>query len=388
MRMQAGGGETRTKMPARGLGLALAMLLFVFASPARAAMNTPTITTLASASTPVGGSLTDTAVLTGTSAAPTGTITFSLYGAGDTACAAAPVFKQDVPFALPAESPAYVPTKAGVFTWVASYSGDANNTAAAGACGAPSETVTVTPVTPTITATASPSIPVGGTASDTAVLSGGFKPGGTITFRLYGPSDPTCAGAPVFTTPTPVATPTVSTIIKLGVAGTYHWIATYNGDAANNPVSTHCDDPTAAVTVGAGQTQPTTKPPPPPPPAACDAAAMARALVTSLVAVLTGGSNTAFKATCSAGVRIVLRAKEIRPGNKGYPHHDGFTTIANTLTHSTLSGAVAFSFNAQGAALRNYATSMHKSLAVFAIVHIRPDRTLQSTEALQVFSLG
>lgn len=376
--MQAGGGGTRA---ARGLGLAVALLLLVGAAPASADMSTPTITTFASASVPVGGSLTDTAVLVHGSPAPTGTITFSLYGAGDTACAAAPVFKQDVPFGLPAVSPAYTPTKAGVFTWVASYGGDANNTAVAGACGEPAETVSVTAVTPTIVATASPSVGLGGTVSDTAVLAGGFKPGGTITFRLYGPADTTCTAAPVFTTPTPVATPTVSTIFRPATVGTYHWIATYNGDAANNPVSTHCGDPTAAVTVGIASGQA-------PPPAACDAAGMARALVTSLVAILTGGSNTAFKASCSAGVRIVLRAKEIRPGNKGYPRRDGLTTIANTLTHTTLAGAVAFSFNAQGTALRSYASSKGKSLTVFATVHVRPDRTLTSTEALQVFSLG
>jgi hypothetical protein len=301
-------------------------------------------------------------------------------------CAAAPVFTQSVPFALPATSPAYTPTKAGVYTWVASYSGDSANAPISGNCGDPGETVTVTPLTPTITATASPGITLGGLINDTATLSGGFKPGGTITFKLYGVNDPSCTGAPIFTMAVPVATPsTFSTPVKPAVAGTYHFIASYNGDAANNPVSTACGSPGAAVAVAAPGGS---VPPPAAPGTACDPRAMAQALLNSLVAVLTGGPNQAFKATCSAGVRIVLRAKEIRPGNRGYPHKDGFTTMANTLTHSTASGQIAFTFNAQGIALRNYATSKGATLAVFAVVHVRPDRTLISSEAVQVFGLG
>jgi hypothetical protein len=339
-----------------------------------------------SSSAPVGSPISDTAVVVH-AVMPTGTITFKLYGAGDTSCAAAPVFTEAVPFALPATSPPYTPTKAGTYTWVASYSGDSANAAVSGGCGDPGETVSVTAVTPAIAVAASPTTGLGGTINASATLSGGFNPTGTITFKLYGVTDQTCAAAPIFTMGVPVSKPaTVSTPVKPTVAGTYHFIATYNGDAANNAVSTSCGAAGAAVVVTApGQvvTPPGTSPATP-----CDSATMGKALLSSLVAVLTGGPNQAFKASCSAGVRIVLRAKEIRPGNRGFPHRDGFTTISNTLTHTTPTGQIAFTFNPQGIALRNYATAKGKSLTVFAVVHVRPDRTLQSSEAVQIFSLG
>ena len=363
--------------------------LLMVASAASADSPPPAVTAITtfvnSPTASVGGSINDTAVVVH-GVAPTGTITFNLYGAGDTKCAAAPVFTQSVAFALPATSPPYTPTKAGTYTWVASYSGDAANAPVTGGCGDPGETVNVAAVTPTIAATASPATGLGGTINDSATLSGGFNPTGTITFKLYGVTDQTCAGAPIFTMAVPVSKPaTVSTPVKPTVAGTYHFIATYNGDAANNPVSTGCGDAGAAVVVGGSS--PSGPGPTPTSPAACDPAAMGKALLSSLINVLTGGPNTAFKATCSAGVRIVLRAKEIRPGNRGFPHHDGFTTISNTLTHSTPTGQIAFSFNSQGVALRNYATAKGVKLTVFAVVHVRPDRTLQSSEAVQIFSL-
>ncbi len=40
---------------------------------------------------------------------------------------------------------------------------------------------------------ASPSVTVGGQVTDTATLTGGTSPTGTLTFVLYGPDDATCA---------------------------------------------------------------------------------------------------------------------------------------------------------------------------------------------------
>ena len=45
-------------------------------------------------------------------------------------------------------SAAFTPTAAGVYRWIATYSGDANNFPVSGACGDSSETVTVTPRDP------------------------------------------------------------------------------------------------------------------------------------------------------------------------------------------------------------------------------------------------
>ena len=106
---------------------------------------------------------------------------------------------------------------------------------------------------PTIATTASASVTVGGAITDTATLAGGSSPTGTITFTLFGPNDATCANAPVFT-----STVTVngngsytSSSFTTASAGTYNWIATYNGDANNGAPTSACADPNESVVVTA-----------------------------------------------------------------------------------------------------------------------------------------
>jgi hypothetical protein len=377
------GATIRAGRAALAGGVFAALLLLAAAASARAAtLPTPTITTVASGTVAVGGSLSDTAVLTGgASPQPGGTVTFSLYDVTDTKCAGTPVYTHTAATVVPNVSGSFTAAKVGTYSWIASYSGDSANAKAEGKCGDPGETVSVTAAKPTITTVASPSVGLGGTVNDTAVLTGAYKPTGTVTFKLYGAADPTCAAPPVFTSTVPVATPAVSGGYAPTAVGTYRFVAAYGGDAANTAAANGCGDPAESVVVTAVQ-----KAAPPAAPK-CDSAGMAHALSSSLVAALTGGSGAAFKAACSAGVRIVLRAKEIRPGNAGFPHHDGFTTIGNTLTHTTAAGQVAFSFNAQGDALRTYARSTGTTLVVFAIVHVRPDGSSQSSESIAIFGL-
>jgi uncharacterized repeat protein (TIGR01451 family) len=95
---------------------------------------------------------------------------------------------------------------------------------------------------------------------DSANLQGGNAPTGTITFSLYPPSDPTCAGTPLGTTPPDVVLlmPTVNGngIYNSGnlpkrfitQTGTYHWKASYSGDANNNPVTSQCADEPVVIT--------------------------------------------------------------------------------------------------------------------------------------------
>jgi hypothetical protein len=106
---------------------------------------------------------------------------------------------------------------------------------------------------PVLANQASPSgFPAGVSIYDSATLGQGDNPTGTITFRLFGPSDPTCSGAPLFTSTTSVAGNAYYTsgYFPAAVAGTYRWIASYSGDADNNPASSRCDDAGAAVMVG------------------------------------------------------------------------------------------------------------------------------------------
>ena len=75
----------------------------------------------------------------------------------------------------------------GTYHWVATYNGDANNTPVSSACG--DEPVTITQATPTIATNPSAGGVVGTSIFDTATVSGGVTPTGTVTFNLFGPGD-------------------------------------------------------------------------------------------------------------------------------------------------------------------------------------------------------
>jgi hypothetical protein len=145
------------------------------------------------------------------------------------------------------------------------------------------------PAGPGLTTSATPSVTIGGAISDTATVTGPAPsppPTGTVTFRLYGPDDTNCAGAPVFTSPPrPLAggpPPTATSgIFTPTVPGTYRWIATYSGDANYLPVTGACN--------AAGETSVVTKASP-----TISTQASAGGMVGTPVrdvATLAGGSN-------------------------------------------------------------------------------------------------
>jgi hypothetical protein len=116
------------------------------------------------------------------------------------------------------------------------------------------EGVDIAPVAaPTLTTTTSPSVGLGGATHDTATLTG-TNPTGLIIFKLFGPGDPTCSGAPAFISP-------VQTVNGNGIytspafvptaVGNYSWVAFYSGDTNNAPVATACADPAETLTVSA-----------------------------------------------------------------------------------------------------------------------------------------
>jgi hypothetical protein len=98
-----------------------------------------------------------------------------------------------------------------------------------------------------LTTQATASVILGEPISDTATLSGGVSPTGTITFHLF-PSLADCEAGTneIDTGLTPVTvngngdynsgnfTPTAT--------GTYFWVANYSGDGTNDPSATACDD--------------------------------------------------------------------------------------------------------------------------------------------------
>jgi hypothetical protein len=87
--------------------------------------------------------------------------------------------------------------------------------------------------------------------TDTATLSGGAGPTGTITFSLYGPDDATCNGTPASTSTKTVNSSGdyTSDAAAPSAAGTYRWTAAYSGDANNHPAVTACNDSDGSVVV-------------------------------------------------------------------------------------------------------------------------------------------
>ncbi len=99
--------------------------------------------------------------------------------------------------------------------------------------------------TPALTTAATSPVALGGTIADTATLASAYNPSGSITFSLFGPNNATCTGTPIFTSTDIVdgngnyASGAFSPLAM----GTYRWIASYSGDANNNPATTACNDP-------------------------------------------------------------------------------------------------------------------------------------------------
>jgi hypothetical protein len=184
----------------------------------------------------VGSSIADQATVTG-GFNPTGTVTFNLYanpnGTGT------PLFTDanEPLVGGVATSAGYTATAAGTDYWVATYNGDSNNSAVTS--GTALEPVTITAASPAINTVAGAAVVLGdGTSlSDTATLSGGYNPTGTITFSLYNPSNTivytdvvTVTGNGIYSSTS--GTSTGSAIPTL--AGTYLWKAVYASGNLNN----------------------------------------------------------------------------------------------------------------------------------------------------------
>lgn len=94
---------------------------------------------------------------------------------------------------------------------------------------------------------------VGNPMYDQATLTNVVEPaGGTITFDLYGPGDPTCTGSPVFSSTVPVSGEGLyqSATYYPTVQGIHRWVASYSGDGTNVAVATDCGDADEETDVG------------------------------------------------------------------------------------------------------------------------------------------
>jgi hypothetical protein len=172
-----------------------------------------------------------------------------LFGPTDVTCAGPPVFTSSAALSGgTAQSGSFTPTAAGFYRWMATYECDDRNASVSGTCGDPTEATAVAQALPVISTTASADIALGaGQLSDEVTLTGLANPTApqTVTFRLFGPADATCASAPVFTSVVVLTGGTAqSAAFTPAATGTYRWIASYDGDANNLPASGTCGDPT------------------------------------------------------------------------------------------------------------------------------------------------
>jgi hypothetical protein len=123
--------------------------------------GTPTLATQASANVSLGGTISDTATVSG-AYGPTGTVSFSLYGPGDATCGTwISLTYVSLDSNGRATSPDFTPTTPGTYRWVASYGGDANYNGVTGACNDPTESVVVSKAVPIVATQASAAIFLG-----------------------------------------------------------------------------------------------------------------------------------------------------------------------------------------------------------------------------------
>ena len=215
--------------------------------PTNCAKN-PTISTVISPSSSitVGAAAHDTSSLTGASAHPTGTVSYKLYSdnhCGTLVADLTPSSNTVTSSTMPDSKP-FTFNTAGTFYFVATYSGDSNNTGPVNS-GCTAEPLTVGPKAPAVVTVISPAGPIalGTQAHDTSTLTGAFNPTGTVTYRLY--SDNHCGTLVADLTPSS-NTVTSSTLpdskaFTFNTAGTFYFVATYSGDSNNTgPVNSGC----------------------------------------------------------------------------------------------------------------------------------------------------
>jgi len=226
--------------------------------------RTPMLTTLAGPDVTLGSAVTDTATLSNTANRPgsggpagstdgsinptvpggpaQGTITFTLYKADCTTLATGTGTNPQTVNVSGNNTygpVSFTPDAVGVYTWVASYSGDSPNTnpAPASACPLDDENVVVGDV-------ASVTSEQDWLPNDTATVAtiGGSPLNGTLTFTLYPSAD--CTGTPVpgqtyqrtLTNATSLADRTKSTsntTFKVTASASYSWKVTYDDTSPN-----------------------------------------------------------------------------------------------------------------------------------------------------------
>jgi hypothetical protein len=203
----------------------------------------------------VGSPVADKATVTGlVSPSSSDTVTFNLYSSATVQNSTTLLFSNTQTVSISgstatATSTGYTAAATGTDYWVATYNGDPNNNPVTS--GTAAEAVTITKATPAITTSPQqPSATAGTSIADTASVSGGSNPTGTVTFNLY--NNPNGTGPALFTDTEPLSSGTATSAgYTATAAGADYWVAIYNGDPNNNPVTSVANAEPVTVTPGA-----------------------------------------------------------------------------------------------------------------------------------------
>jgi hypothetical protein len=211
--------------------------------------NHPSIATTLSAETiVVGGTVHDSAALTGATATAGGTVTYTVYTNDTCTTGAQSAGTKTVTNAVVPDSNAITFNSTGDFYWQASYSGDANNDGALSVCT--SEHLVVNKKSPSIATTLSAeTVEVGGSVSDSSTLSGATaNAGGTVTYTVYTNSTCTTGAQAAGTVTVTNGVVPNSNPITFNTAGDFYWQAVYSGDVNNNAATSVCTSEHLVVT--------------------------------------------------------------------------------------------------------------------------------------------
>jgi len=227
-----------------------AVVLACGAADQASAVGTIAVTVAANATGGTVGSPVGATATIKEGATPTGQITFKAFSPGDANCSGAVAFSSTVSVSGNGQyrSKSFAPTRVGAFRWTVAYAGDVNHAPTTAGCG--KATSIVTQAAPSIAGAVKPRLTVGTPFSDSATLQGGYAPGGTITFRIYGPIAAGCA-KPAFVDTVAVAGNTTvnSDPFVAKRPGRYSFVASYSGDSANRGAIEPCDSAGQVVKV-------------------------------------------------------------------------------------------------------------------------------------------
>ena len=297
--------------------------------------TTPTLTTtVASPNVTLSNAavtLKDSATLSG-GANPAGTITFQLVSPQHTilftdteAVNGNGTYNTPNGYALPTNGTAEV----GTYSWQATYSGDANNSSVS----ASAEQTTISAASPGLSTTASAGGLAGTVLKDTANLSGGYFPRGTITFQLFSPQHTILFNhAEAVNGNGTYSTSTGYTVPNGAAAGTYSWAAIYSGDLNNDIVTAAAESVIVGPQVDLSVT------------ITGRAAVAAGTTDTYTIAVLNNGPSTVSSLGLTDAIPAALLGASFMPSVGAYDPGtgiwSGLSLASGQIVHITLSGLI------------------------------------------------